>query len=201
MWQINSASWGPKIANSNPGQLVHSVRKHLCLSHWVFSELRTLSWAPRGPWMHTGTQPTGTDQHIPAESHLASSLITTPPKARLCQVFAHPLPVMPNVWTLITHLNSKKINRVISVNLKSLVTHSYPFHGAPAGPSRSSRNSLQAPCSPSAAQGSITLSSADQRSRRFLSTATWIALQAAPVLCWPHCLCPWARLNKIALEK
>lgn len=91
---------------------MYSVRRHVSLSHWVYSQLRTLRcWDPcEAPNRHWDASQ-HTEQRLRGESHLTPNLITTLQKAgTIKKMFTH-FPVMPNVWTPITHLNSKKISR------------------------------------------------------------------------------------------
>lgn len=69
--------------------LVYNVRKHLSLSHWVYSQLKTLRHSPVRPLALTGTCAIRTDQCVLTESHLTPDLITAPRKARHYQENVH----------------------------------------------------------------------------------------------------------------
>lgn len=109
--QISSDFWCPKMVNSNTDRPVHNDTKHSCLSPWVSSQLRT-RW-------HVPLRSQGTWGHMPhaltrafLQSHILPQILSQccRPSGSIKKMCTH-LPVMPNMWTLITHLNSKKINR------------------------------------------------------------------------------------------
>lgn len=110
-----------------------------------------------GPWHSLGHRPHALTRAF-LQSHILPQILSQPCRrsGTIKKMFTH-LPVMPNVWTLIAHLNSKKINRHhLSQPEKSSESFTVFSQGScPA--TRFSCTSLRASHSPHAAQRLITL--------------------------------------------
>lgn len=164
----------PENRNINPGQLRYNVRKHFHLSPWVSSQLRTLRYAPLwGPEHTLGHSLTSTFLPSHTLPHILSQRCRRP--GTIKKMFTHLLPVMPNVWTLITHLNSKKINRS---HLSQPEKSSDSFTAFSQGFCWATLVLLCQPpgllqCSPGAARCLITLCSGDQMSVDLLLHRHW----------------------------
>lgn len=87
-----------------------------------------------GPWHSLGHRPHALTRAF-LQSHILPQILSQPCRrpGTIKKMFTH-LPVMPKVWTQITHLNSKKINSHHLSQPEKLVTHSQSFHRAPAQP-------------------------------------------------------------------
>lgn len=109
-----------------------------------------------GPWHSLGHRPHALTRAF-LQSHILPQILSQPCQrpGTIKKMFTH-LPVMPNVWTLITLLHLKKINRHHLSQPEKSVTHSVFSQGfCPA--TRFSCTSLWASHSPHAAQRFITL--------------------------------------------